>query len=240
MGKDLAGKELGRGISQRKDAIYCGTYNDRFGKRNYIYDKNLKSLRNRLTKLQYEDSEKLNVISEDCTLDEWFEKWVIAYKKGEIRDTTLDLYTSRYYRYISKELGKTQLNKLTRIQLNLMMRNLKNDGLGWSTQRSVKMLLHDMLDKALDDKFINDNPAKGIRIDKRPKSERRVLTREENAEYTRGFFGKPALAVAGTSPGTSGDNGGITIHQHIETVPQTPSELASASAAAFQIIRWNL
>lgn len=33
MGKDLRGRELGKGISQRKDGLYSGRYTDRFGKR---------------------------------------------------------------------------------------------------------------------------------------------------------------------------------------------------------------
>lgn len=33
MGKDLKGKELGRGISQRKDKYYVGRYTTRSGKR---------------------------------------------------------------------------------------------------------------------------------------------------------------------------------------------------------------
>ena len=37
MGKDLSGKELGKGICQRKDGRYCGRYVDRFGIRRSVY-----------------------------------------------------------------------------------------------------------------------------------------------------------------------------------------------------------
>ena len=33
MGKDLRGKELGRGISQREDGLYVGRYTNIYGKR---------------------------------------------------------------------------------------------------------------------------------------------------------------------------------------------------------------
>ena len=33
MGKDLRGKELGRGISQREDGLYVGRYTNKYGKR---------------------------------------------------------------------------------------------------------------------------------------------------------------------------------------------------------------
>ncbi|MCI8892505.1 MAG: hypothetical protein HFH34_14455 [Eubacterium sp.] len=39
MGKPLKGKELGKGISQRKDGLYQGRFTNRFGKRQVIYDK---------------------------------------------------------------------------------------------------------------------------------------------------------------------------------------------------------
>ena len=37
MGKSLKGKELGKGISQRKDGVYQARFMNRFGKRQTIY-----------------------------------------------------------------------------------------------------------------------------------------------------------------------------------------------------------
>ena len=42
MGKDLKGKELGIGITQRKNGTYQGRYKDRFGNSKTIYSKKLK------------------------------------------------------------------------------------------------------------------------------------------------------------------------------------------------------
>ena len=42
MGKDLKGKELGKGISQRKDGKYCARYTDRFNKLFIIDDCDIK------------------------------------------------------------------------------------------------------------------------------------------------------------------------------------------------------
>ena len=39
MGKSLKGKELGKGISQRKDGLYQARFINRFGKRQTIYAK---------------------------------------------------------------------------------------------------------------------------------------------------------------------------------------------------------
>ena len=42
MGKDLKGKELGKGLSQRKDGTYMARFVDRYGKRKTFYGKNIK------------------------------------------------------------------------------------------------------------------------------------------------------------------------------------------------------
>lgn len=45
MGKSLQGKELGSNITQRKDGRYQGSFVNRFGKRQYIYDTKLSELK---------------------------------------------------------------------------------------------------------------------------------------------------------------------------------------------------
>ena len=45
MGKDLKGKELGRGLSQRADGAYHARFTDKFGKRDSLYNKSLNVLK---------------------------------------------------------------------------------------------------------------------------------------------------------------------------------------------------
>ena len=54
MGKDLKGKELGVGISQRADGNYMARYVDRYKKRHTFYGRDLRALRRRLEKERYE------------------------------------------------------------------------------------------------------------------------------------------------------------------------------------------
>lgn len=61
MGTNLKGKELGEGISQRKDGRYQGRYTDRFGKRKYVYDADLSELKKRLRKVMAENDCCMNV-----------------------------------------------------------------------------------------------------------------------------------------------------------------------------------
>ena len=50
MGKDLKGKELGKGLRQIKDKRYEGRFVDRFGKRVSVYSKTETSIRQKLKK----------------------------------------------------------------------------------------------------------------------------------------------------------------------------------------------
>ena len=63
MGKDLNGKELGTGISQRKDGKYHARYVDRFGERRSIYGKTLKEVKNKLEKAKAENVLKQNIVN---------------------------------------------------------------------------------------------------------------------------------------------------------------------------------
>jgi len=183
VGKDLKGHECGTGIAQRKNGTYYARYVDRFGNKKCIYDRNLKSLKAKLIKAQYEDSEKLNVVDESYTLDEWFEKWLFAYKKSTVREGTLALYKKQYRLYISQKIGMIPISKISKLQVSLLMGDLINSKLSWSTQNAVKILLTDIFDKALSDNLIRSNPAKGVKITKKGSDERRVLTKEEQITF---------------------------------------------------------
>ena len=82
MGKDLKGKELGKGITQRKDGRYQARFTDRFGKRRTVYGKTLKDIKNELHNEIVEDYRLNNTINPNTTLDEWFDKWIRIYKQN--------------------------------------------------------------------------------------------------------------------------------------------------------------
>ena len=94
MGKSLNGKELGRGITQRKDGLYQARFINRFGKRQTIYAKTYNEITKKLRDEQYEDEKQLNVVDSNMTLDEWYEVWLETCKKN-CRNTTKRTYSIR-------------------------------------------------------------------------------------------------------------------------------------------------
>lgn len=176
MGKSLKGKELGQGISQRKDGRYQARFTNRFGKRQIIYGKTLNEIRQKLRAEQYEDEKQLNIINPDTTLDEWFEIWLTTYKNN-CRDTTKQTYKSTYNR-IKESLGWRKLTGLNLIIMQQAINELKSD----ASRKETKKILVDILNRAVDSDLIHKNIAKQINTivskDRKPE-EPRVLTIEE-------------------------------------------------------------
>ena len=74
MGKSLKGKELGKGITQRKDGLYQARFINRFGKRQTIYATTVTEITKRMRSEQYLNEKQINVVDSKMTLDEWYEK----------------------------------------------------------------------------------------------------------------------------------------------------------------------
>ncbi len=207
MGKDLKGKELGTGITQRKNGIYHARFVDRFGNRKSLYNRNLRELKNSLNTVIYEDKKKINIIDEKTTLDEWYEKWINIHKYNVIRSSTKCNYDSVYKKHISPTLGKMSLSQITQLQIKGLIKNLDKLGYKYETKNRVRIMLLDMFNKAMIDNFVLRNPCKGIKIIKDKNNDRKVLSREEQLiffECCKGTFYDNLFVVAvntGLRPG---------------------------------------
>lgn len=202
VGKDLKGKELGVGILQRKDGVYYARYVNRFGKRESIYNTKLSTLKTLLNEAIYEDNNCLNAIDNNTTLDDWHETWESIHKHGLLRDSSKLNYGIIYRLHISPSLGRMKLNEVTQVQIKALIRSLAKKGLGFETQNKVRNLLLDMFGKAMNDNFVNRNPAKGIVVKRNEEIERKVLTTDEQREFfdcARGTFYDNLFTVAVSS-----------------------------------------
>lgn len=181
MGKSLNGKELGRGITQRKDGIYQGRFVNRFGKKQTIYASTLNEVRQKLRNAQYEDEKALNVVTKDITLDEWYQVWMDTCKKN-CRTSTKESYAT-HYRRVQKALGWRKLTSLNLIILQQAINELVSD----NARKNSKKILVDMLDKAVDADLLIKNVAKQINpvITKEEKREKRVLTVKEEEMFLK-------------------------------------------------------
>ena len=181
MGKSLTGKELGRGITQRKDGRYQARYTNRFGKKETIYEKSYNAIRQKLRDSQYEDEKAINVVNKDMTLDEWYEIWMSTCKRNCL-NSTKKTYENHYKR-IQAELGWRKLTSLNLVVMQQAFNDLPSD----NARKNSKKILVEMLEKAIDADLLTKNVARQINtvITKEEKKERRVLTIEETELFLK-------------------------------------------------------
>ena len=214
MGKDLKGKELGTGLSQKKDGRYSARFTDRFGRRREYRNQKLSEVKDWLSKELYEDKMRLNIIDESITLDDWYNKWLSIYKYNVIRDNTKRHYEHVYRKHISPTLGKKRLNSITQLQIRALLKKLAEEGYQFETQNKVRVLLVDLFNKALIDDFVRKNPARGIKLIRDEEKDIRVLTKEEQVaffECSKGTFYDNLFMVAVTTGLRPGELCALTV-----------------------------
>ena len=206
MGKDLKGKELGVGISQRKDKIYQARYSDRWGKRRTIYNKNLRELRKQFAEA-ISNNEKFLSIKEEITLDKWFTRWMEIYKEKSIRPNTKREYTHIYNKNISPYIGGRRINSLVKSDIQMLVDRASDNNYAYERQNKIKVILSDMLQRAMEDNLIVNNPVSGIKLRADKEVKAKSLTLEEQnvfLEYCRNTFYDNLFNVAmntGLRPG---------------------------------------
>lgn len=178
MGKDLNGKELGKGLSQHKSGRYMARYTNRFGERKTIYDKNLRELKKQLKKAIAEDELELNVVTNSITLDEWFKKWLKLYK-SDLRITTINDYTKVYFKHISPYIGMLEISKIKSIHIRKLLVELAEDRGVKTPLNKVIGILRSLFQTAEHNNLIKSNPASDCKAVSFTKKEKHIPTTKE-------------------------------------------------------------
>ena len=114
MGKDLKGRELGKGLYQQQDGLYRAYFVDKFGKRQTKRSKKLQELRQWLSDAIYYDEHSDLENVHDIIVDSWFD-YCIEIKQETVRPNTVRNYTERYNQNIKKVIGKKLISEVTPI-----------------------------------------------------------------------------------------------------------------------------
>jgi integrase len=187
MGKDINGKELGNGIMQIKSGKAKGKYSGRYidikGNRQEIRDWDLRELKNKLSKLTAEVTLGVSLADTKITMDKWFEIWDEVYKIPHVQPSTRVVYHHIYKQHIQKHIGKKKLSEIGKIQCQKILNELHNK-YAWSVQDTVKRVLVDLFNRALEEQLVKLNPARSCRCpNNKPDDERRVLTNWEQEMF---------------------------------------------------------
>lgn len=182
MGKSLDGKELGNGIVQKKNGRYEARYVDRFGKRVSISGNDLKDVKRRFNEAIYENDKEIN-LRENIKLDDWYLKWMNIYKFDVIRENSKSYYNTVYRKHISPKLGNFYLRDITQVQIKELIKELGKQGYKYETKNKVRIMLLDMFNKALDNEFVNKNPARGITVKRDEEKDVQVLSIKDQVSF---------------------------------------------------------
>ena len=163
-------------IRKRKDGRwegrYTAGYDSKTGKR---------IIKNVLGKTQAEVKEKLKKALEECqgldvskaadeyTVATWLRTWYELYAKPNIRTATANRYELIIERYTIPRIGTIKLKKLTTRHLQRLYKELLEEGrihigktqvkgLSTTTVRSVHLMLHAALERAVKERLIPRNP----------------------------------------------------------------------------------
>lgn len=178
MGKDLNGKELGRGLSQRPDrryearAVINGVKID-------LYDMSLPNLKKAF------EAEKARVLRDEkgvrpnLKFKDWYLEWFEKCKSPQLKsDVSRRAYDRKIRNTYIRILGDKKIDEITQINIQDATNELISDE-NYAT-RSVREaigVLRECLDAAVANRIIVSNPANGVKVfdDNTESKERRVL-----------------------------------------------------------------
>ena len=211
MGKDLKGKELGQGIVQRKNGRYEARFTNRFGKRISFSGYDLKDVKKRYNESFYENEKEIN-IRENIKLDDLYIQWMNVCKYDVIRPDTKRHYNQIYKKHISPYLGNKYLKDIKQIDIKKRLKELDNKGYGFETKNKVRIILLDILNKAIVNEYLCKNPVKGISVKRDEEKDIKVLSVEEQSIFfdcCKGTFYDNLYVVAVTTGMRIGELAGL-------------------------------
>ena len=184
MGKSLKGKELGTGITQRKDGRYSAKFKSKSGKRIEKYFDKLAEARKWLAEAKYEDSHGDISSSTDMTVDVWFNYWITEIKAKTVRWSTLSSYKDRYNKNIKEIIGNMLVSDVKPMHCQNVLNVMDNNGYVGSSMARTKATLSAMFSDAAENGLIAMNPVtKSVKCPKKPEKNTKVLTLDEQERF---------------------------------------------------------
>lgn len=180
MGKDLKGRELGKGLFQRKN----GTYEARAmvnGRNIYLSNKNLAALKRQFKRVKIETNQPFDQKYSKMSLDEWFAEWMSVYKAPHLAKTTLDSHRTKYYHTFGPKIGTMVMEDIYHVHVQKAVEQLYGEKKSYHTIRTSLGMVNQCMADAVRNNIIRVNPCEDVRIPgpKRGKRQIRYLSKKE-------------------------------------------------------------
>lgn len=179
--------KLRKGEYQRSNNTFEYRWYDSLGKRHYVYAKTLPELRKKEEEILKNIMDGIDYSKQDATINYYFDLWKKI--KTGLRETTFASYVRYYERYVEPDFGKTKIRNVTYSSVVLFLKDMaENRNLGIGSLKNIKIVLSEVLDIAVKDNVLKNNPCSGVLKDLRREygdsvKEVRALTVEEQKVF---------------------------------------------------------
>ena len=185
MGKDLRGRELGEGITQRKDGKYSARFTNRNGKRIGKYFDSVAEAQKWITLTRLDDESGSDTAVEyRMTVDEWFKYWMKNFKK-DLSPNTIRNYRERYYNNIQQYIGGMLLPDVKAMHCQQILNDMQTH-YSISTVYQAYICIGAMFKSALLNDLITKHPLDAVNFKaKKIRKPIRVLTIDEQKLFVQ-------------------------------------------------------
>ena len=171
--KDSKGRILKDGESIMPDGRYRYQYVDAYGKRKAIYSWKLVptdkipdgkrsdlSLREKIKQVQKDVSDGIRIDNQK-TVNDIFDLWISL--KRNLKDNTKQNYIYMYQQFVAPDFGKKKISKLVKSDVRRFYNTLVDErGLKINTLDSIHTVLHPVLELAVEDGYLRNNPSDNV------------------------------------------------------------------------------
>ena len=171
--KDSKGRILKDGESIMPDGRYRYQYVGAYGKRKAIYSWKLVptdkipdgkrsdlSLREKIKQVQKDVSDGIRIDNQK-TVNDIFDLWISL--KRNLKDNTKQNYIYMYQQFVAPDFGKKKISKLVKSDVRRFYNTLVDErGLKINTLDSIHTVLHPVLELAVEDGYLRNNPSDNV------------------------------------------------------------------------------
>ena len=183
MAVDKNGKKLPAGITQRPDGRYMARFQYKGEQYTLSHKTRVTQLVKDMNNMKYELEHGLYASAKKVKVDDWYNAWMNEYKAHTVKKSTFDLYDTYYNIYIKNILGKKIIQDLKPIHIQKLYNDMAKRGLKENTIKKVNTIICSMLQQAVKNEMIFKNPCVSVDIPKTEKTEKQILSAEQQDEF---------------------------------------------------------
>lgn len=159
--KDKSRVVLRTGEVQRANGTYHYCWTDSNGKRRYVYGKTLDELRYKEEQISKDKSDGIKAEARYTTINDLFDLWKIL-KRG-LKNNTFENYKYMYETFVRNQIGDVRVQTLKKSDIKRFYNYLADERhLKAATIDNIHTVLHQILDMAVDDAYIRNNPSDNV------------------------------------------------------------------------------